>query len=105
MIDILTRRRQHNPILVGDAGVGKTAIVEGFAMRVVVGGNVSGSLKRIAVRILDLRLLQAGAGVKGEFEERLKTVIAEFTSSAAGKAGEGPGSRSGRPGKGRSGLG
>jgi type VI secretion system protein VasG len=76
VIDILTRRRQNNPILVGDAGVGKTAVAEGFALKVAE-GTVPEPLKEIEVRILDLGLLQAGAGVKGEFEERLKSVIAE----------------------------
>jgi type VI secretion system protein VasG len=80
MIDILTRRRQNNPILTGEAGVGKTAVVEGFALRVVA-GDVPPPLKGIAVRILDLGLLQAGAGVKGEFENRLKSVIAEVKAS------------------------
>jgi type VI secretion system protein VasG len=80
VIDILTRRRQNNPILTGEAGVGKTAVVEGFALR-VVSGDVPQSLKRIAVRTLDLGLLQAGAGVKGEFENRLKSVIAEVKAS------------------------
>ena len=80
VIDILTRRRQNNPILVGDAGVGKTAVVEGFAMR-IASGDVPTSLRDIAVRALDLGLLQAGAGVKGEFEERLKSVIAEVKAS------------------------
>jgi type VI secretion system protein VasG len=80
VIDILTRRRQNNPILVGDAGVGKTAVAEGFALR-VVGGKVPTPLLDISVRILDLALLQAGAGVKGEFEERLKSVIAEVKGS------------------------
>ncbi len=80
IIDILTRRRQNNPILTGDAGVGKTAIAEGFAMRVVE-GNVPPPLKDVSVRALDLGLLQAGAGVKGEFEQRLKNVITEVKSS------------------------
>jgi type VI secretion system protein VasG len=81
VIDILTRRRQNNPILVGDAGVGKTAVVEGFALRIAA-GDVPPSLRDIAVRALDLGLLQAGAGMKGEFEERLKSVITEVKSSA-----------------------
>jgi type VI secretion system protein VasG len=81
VIDILTRRRQNNPILVGDAGVGKTAIAEGFALRVAA-GEVPRPLREITLRILDLGLLQAGAGVKGEFEERLKSVISEVKSSA-----------------------
>jgi len=81
VIDILTRRRQNNPILVGEAGVGKTAVVEGFAQR-VVNGEVPASLREISVRILDLGLLQAGAGIKGEFEERLKSVIKEVEGSA-----------------------
>jgi type VI secretion system protein VasG len=80
VIDILTRRRQNNPILTGEAGVGKTAVVEGFAQRVVA-GDVPPSLKGVAVRVLDLGLLQAGAGVKGEFENRLKSVIAEVKAS------------------------
>jgi len=80
VIDILTRRRQNNPILVGDAGVGKTAVAEGFALRVAK-GEVPIPLRDISVRILDLGLLQAGAGVKGEFEERLKSVIAEVKAS------------------------
>ncbi|MBV8518853.1 MAG: type VI secretion system ATPase TssH [Acidobacteria bacterium] len=81
VIDILTRRRQNNPILVGDAGVGKTAIAEGFALRVAA-GTVPEPLRNIAVKTLDLGLLQAGAGVKGEFEERLKSVIADVKASA-----------------------
>jgi type VI secretion system protein VasG len=80
VIDILTRRRQNNPILTGEAGVGKTAVVEGFALRIVA-GDVPQSLKNVAVRTLDLGLLQAGAGVKGEFENRLKSVIAEVKAS------------------------
>jgi type VI secretion system protein VasG len=80
VIDVLTRRRQNNPILVGDAGVGKTAVAEGFALRVAA-GEVPEALKEISVRILDLGLLQAGAGIKGEFEERLKGVIAEVKAA------------------------
>ena len=80
VIDILTRRRQNNPILTGEAGVGKTAVVEGFALRIAQ-GDVPGPLKNVAVRTLDLGLLQAGAGIKGEFENRLKTVIEEVKSS------------------------
>lgn len=74
MIDILSRRRKNNPILVGEPGVGKTALVEGLALRIAE-GNVLSSLKTVSVRTLDLGLLQAGAGVKGEFEQRLKNVI------------------------------
>lgn len=81
IIDVLLRRRQNNPILTGEAGVGKTAVVEGFAQRVVL-GDVPPALKDVSVRSLDLALLQAGAGVKGEFENRLKSVIAEVKSSA-----------------------
>jgi type VI secretion system protein VasG len=81
VVDILTRRRQNNPILTGEAGVGKTAVVEGFALRVAK-GDVPEPLKNVAVRTLDLGLLQAGAGVKGEFENRLKSVIEEVKSSA-----------------------
>jgi type VI secretion system protein VasG len=81
VIDILTRRRQNNPILTGEAGVGKTAVVEGFALRVVA-GDVPPPLKGVAIRTLDLGLLQAGAGVKGEFENRLKSVIQETKASA-----------------------
>ena len=80
VIDILTRRRQNNPILTGEAGVGKTAVVEGFALRIAQ-GDVPGPLRNVAVRTLDLGLLQAGAGIKGEFENRLKTVIEEVKSS------------------------
>ncbi|HZU89702.1 MAG TPA: AAA family ATPase, partial [Stellaceae bacterium] len=80
IVDILTRRRQNNPILTGEAGVGKTAIVEGFAMRVAE-GDVPPSLREVAVRTLDLGLLQAGAGVRGEFENRLKAVIEEVKAS------------------------
>ncbi len=80
IVDILTRRRQNNPILTGEAGVGKTAVVEGFALRIAQ-GDVPEPLKNVAVRTLDLGLLQAGASVKGEFENRLKSVIAEVKSS------------------------
>ncbi|CAA2103476.1 type VI secretion system ATPase TssH [Variovorax paradoxus] len=80
IIDVLLRRRQNNPILTGEAGVGKTAVVEGFAQRVVQ-GDVPPALRQVSVRSLDLALLQAGAGVKGEFENRLKSVIAEVKAS------------------------
>jgi len=80
IIDILTRRRQNNPILTGEAGVGKTAVIEGFALRIAE-GDVPEPLKNVAVRSLDLGMLQAGAGVKGEFESRLKAVIDEVKSS------------------------
>ncbi|MBS1812082.1 MAG: type VI secretion system ATPase TssH [Acidobacteria bacterium] len=80
VVDILTRRRQNNPILTGEAGVGKTAVVEGFALRIAQ-GDVPDPLKNVIVRTLDLGLLQAGAGIKGEFENRLKSVIDEVKSS------------------------
>jgi type VI secretion system protein VasG len=79
-IDILTRRRQNNPILTGEAGVGKTAVVEGFALR-VASGDVPEPLRGVAIHTLDLGLLQAGASVKGEFENRLKSVIEEVKAS------------------------
>jgi type VI secretion system protein VasG len=80
MVDILTRRRQNNPILTGEAGVGKTAVVEGFAQR-LVDGDVPESLRNVTVRTLDLALLQAGAGIKGEFENRLKGLVEEVKAS------------------------
>jgi type VI secretion system protein VasG len=80
IIDILTRRRQNNPILTGEAGVGKTAVVEGFALRIAA-GDVPPAMKNTALHTLDLGLLQAGAGVKGEFENRLKSVIEEVRAS------------------------
>ncbi len=80
LIDILMRRRQNNPILTGEAGVGKTAVVEGFAIR-VANGDVPPALRNVTLRSLDLALLQAGAGVKGEFENRLKGLITEVKSS------------------------
>jgi type VI secretion system protein VasG len=80
MVDILIRRRQNNPILTGEAGVGKTAVVEGFALRIVE-GDVPPPLKDVAIHTLDLGLLQAGAGIKGEFENRLKSVIDEVKAS------------------------
>jgi type VI secretion system protein VasG len=79
-VDILTRRRQNNPILTGEAGVGKTAVVEGFALRIAE-GDVPEPLRNVSVRTLDLGLLQAGAGIKGEFENRLKSVIDEVKAS------------------------
>lgn len=80
MVDILIRRRQNNPILTGEAGVGKTAVVEGFALRISE-GDVPPPLRGVAIHTLDLALLQAGASVKGEFEERLKQVINEVKGS------------------------
>jgi type VI secretion system protein VasG len=80
VVDILMRRRQNNPILTGEAGVGKTAVVEGFALRVAE-GDVPPPLRNVIVRTLDLALLQAGAGIKGEFENRLKGLIEEVKAS------------------------
>ncbi|NMX76138.1 AAA domain-containing protein [Pseudomonas sp. WS 5532] len=80
LIDILVRRRKNNPILVGDAGVGKTAIVEGLALRVVA-SQVPEPLKGVRILTLDMGLLQAGASIKGEFERRLKGVIDEVNAS------------------------
>lgn len=80
MVDVLTRRRQNNPILTGEAGVGKTAVVEGLALRIAQ-GDVPEPLRNVEIHTLDLGLLQAGAGVKGEFEERLKNVIDETRRS------------------------
>ena len=80
IVDILMRRRQNNPILTGEAGVGKTAVVEGFAQRIAA-GDVPEPLQKVSLRSLDLSLLQAGAGVKGEFENRLKGVIDEVKKS------------------------
>ena len=80
VIDILMRRRQNNPILTGEAGVGKTAVVEGFALRIAQ-GDVPPPLQNVELRTLDLALLQAGAGIKGEFENRLKGLIEEVKSS------------------------
>lgn len=77
MIDVLSRRRKNNPIMVGEAGVGKTAVVEGLALRIAE-GDVPDSLKDTEIVALDLGSLQAGAGVKGEFEKRLKSVIEEI---------------------------
>jgi type VI secretion system protein VasG len=80
MVDILARRRKNNPIVVGEAGVGKTAVVEGLALRVVE-GDVPELLRGVSILGLDMGLLQAGAGVKGEFENRLKSVINEIKAS------------------------
>ena len=80
IVDILMRRRQNNPILTGEAGVGKTAVVEGFALRIAA-GDVPPSLRDVALRSLDIGLLQAGASMKGEFENRLRQVIEEVQSS------------------------
>ena len=81
VVDILMRRRQNNPILIGEAGVGKTAVVEGFAQR-IARGDVPPSLKDVELRVLDVGLLQAGASMKGEFEQRLRSVIDEVQASA-----------------------
>ncbi|TPN70028.1 type VI secretion system ATPase TssH [Mesorhizobium sp. B1-1-1] len=80
IVDVLMRRRQNNPILTGEAGVGKTAVVEGFALRIAQ-GDVPPMLQGVSVRMLDVGLMQAGASVKGEFEKRLKAVIDEVQSS------------------------
>ena len=81
IIDILMRRRQNNPILTGEAGVGKTAVVEGFALRIAQ-GDVPPSMQDVELRTLDIGLLQAGASMKGEFEQRLRQVIEEVQASA-----------------------
>jgi type VI secretion system protein VasG len=80
IVDILTRRRQNNPILTGEAGVGKTAVVEGLALRIAQ-GDVPQPLRNVTLRTLDLALLQAGAGIKGEFENRLKGLVEEVKKS------------------------
>ena len=80
VVDVLMRRRQNNPILTGEAGVGKTAVVEGFALSIVA-GDVPPALKDVSLRVLDVGLLQAGASMKGEFENRLRQVIEEVQSS------------------------
>ncbi|MCP4878485.1 MAG: AAA family ATPase, partial [Gammaproteobacteria bacterium] len=80
IVDILMRRRQNNPILTGEAGVGKTAVVEGFALR-IASGDVPPMLQEVTLRTLDIGLLQAGASMKGEFEQRLRQVIEEVQSS------------------------
>jgi type VI secretion system protein VasG len=80
IIDILMRRRQNNPILTGEAGVGKTAVVEGFALRIAK-GDVPPALKEVSLLTLDIGLLQAGASMKGEFENRLRQVIDEVQAS------------------------
>jgi type VI secretion system protein VasG len=80
LVDILMRRRQNNPILIGEAGVGKTAVVEGFAQR-IARGDVPPSIKDVELRALDDGLLQAGASMKGEFEQRLRSVIDEVQAS------------------------
>ncbi|KPL48639.1 ATPase AAA [Xanthomonas axonopodis] len=80
VVDILMRRRQNNPILVGEAGVGKTAVVEGFAQR-IARGDVPPALKDVQLRTLDVGLLQAGASMKGEFEQRLRAVIDDVQAS------------------------
>ncbi len=80
LIDILMRRRQNNPILTGEAGVGKTAVVEGFALK-IASGDVPPPLRDVTLRSLDVGLLQAGASMKGEFEQRLRQVIEEVQAS------------------------
>ena len=81
IVDILMRRRQNNPLLTGEAGVGKTAVVEGFAQR-IARGDVPPSMREVSLLSLDIGLLQAGASMKGEFEQRLRSVIEEVQSSA-----------------------
>jgi type VI secretion system protein VasG len=80
LVHVLMRRRQNNPILTGEAGVGKTAVVEGFALRIAT-GDVPPALKDVSLRALDIGLLQAGASMKGEFENRLRQVIEEVQAS------------------------
>ena len=80
IVDILMRRRQNNPLLVGDAGVGKTAVAEGFALR-IVRGDVPPSLREVSLWNLDIGLLQAGASMRGEFEQRLRSVIEDVQHS------------------------
>jgi type VI secretion system protein VasG len=80
IVDVLMRRRQNNPILTGEAGVGKTAVVEGFALR-IARGDVPPMLRDVSLRMLDVGLLQAGASMKGEFENRLRQVVDEVQSS------------------------
>src|SRR5207248_4732173 len=80
VVDILMRRRKNNPMLTGEAGVGKTAVVEGFALRIVA-GDVPPALKEVSLRTLDIGLLQDGASMKGEFEQRLRQVIEEVQQS------------------------
>ncbi|GKS84344.1 type VI secretion system ATPase TssH [Acidovorax sp. SUPP1855] len=82
MVDILMRRRQNNPILVGEAGVGKTAVVEGLALRIAA-GDVPPPLKDVQLRVVDIGLLQAGASMKGEFENRLRALLDEVQASTA----------------------
>ncbi|WP_148872384.1 AAA family ATPase, partial [Serratia marcescens] len=79
MVDILLRRRQNNPVLTGEPGVGKTALVEGLAQR-IVSGSVPGALRNMEILSLDMGLLQAGASVKGEFENRLQTLLREVNA-------------------------
>lgn len=81
LIDVLLRRRQNNPLLTGEAGVGKTAVVEGLALRIAA-GEVPPALRDVSLQLLDIGLLQAGAGVKGEFERRLRQLIDEVQASA-----------------------
>ncbi|KIC47730.1 type VI secretion system ATPase TssH [Tateyamaria sp. ANG-S1] len=80
IVDVLMRRRQNNPILTGEAGVGKTAVVEGFALR-IARGDVPPALRDVRLLVLDVGLLQAGASMKGEFENRLRQVIDEVQAS------------------------
>lgn len=80
IVDVLMRRRQNNPLLAGEAGVGKTAVVEGFALKLAA-GDVPDALKEVTLRTLDIGLLQAGASMKGEFEDRLRKVIQEVQAS------------------------
>ncbi|WP_454675744.1 type VI secretion system ATPase TssH [Achromobacter pestifer] len=80
IVDVLMRRRQNNPLLAGEAGVGKTAVVEGLALRLAA-GDVPPPLREVSLYLLDIGLLQAGAGVKGEFEQRLRSVIDEVQAS------------------------